>query len=46
MKSKLILIALLLVAAFQSNAQILCNATFTYTTSPTGQATFTGSTPA
>lgn len=46
MKSKLILIALLLVAAFQSNAQILCNATFTYTTSPTGQVAFTGSTPA
>ena len=40
MKTKIFLFAMLLMAAFNMNAQMPCNAAFTYTTSPSGIVTF------
>ena len=40
MKTRILLFAMLVVAAFNSNAQMLCNAAFSYTVSPSGVVTF------
>lgn len=40
MKTKILLFALLVMAAFSSKAQFLCNASFTYTLNPSGVVTF------